>query len=208
MTLDPEQVLEAGRTIRSARGKRTARDVASQAGVSERRYRDLERGYTTTRDGARRPVRADVNEYTSIASALGLDPNDLLDTLGVDHTPGTAMPNVTTFGTYLHQRRTTTLNGLSLRDVAAGSGLSHVTLHMYESSRSLPSEESLPKVAKAYRVKLADLRDVYQAALQSRVELTLPQKYGELSRESYRALLAHADLLLSLQKRDQGTQRE
>lgn len=203
-TLDPDSLLEAGKMIRSARGKRPVRDVAAQAGVSERRYRDIERGYVTTRDGARQPVRADVNEYASIATAVGLDVNDLLDTLGVAHTQGPPMTSTTMFGTYLYQRRQSVLGGLSLRDIADGAGISYATLHTYEAGRSLPTEASLPKVAKAYRMKIADLRGVYTAALQARVEMTLPPKYGELSKESYRALLAHADFLLSLQREHQA----
>lgn len=116
------------------------------------------------------------------------------------------MSTPTMFGTYLYRRRHTALSGLSLRDIADGSGISYATLHTYEAGRSLPTEQSLPKVAKAYRMKIADLREVYNAALQAQVELTLPPKYGELSKESYRALLAHADFLLSLQREHQAQQ--
>lgn len=208
--MDPERLADAGRTIRSCRGKRRARDVASSAGMSERRYLDIERGYITTRDGYRKPVQASANEYNRIALALDMDPTQLAETLGIEQTGNTQMTTQqhTSLGDFLYRRRMTALNGLSLRDVAAGSGLAHTTLYHYEAGRSLPSKKNVATVAKAYGMKPRDLRALIDAELANRVELALPEKFQALTPESYRALLAHADLLLSLQERADGSHDE
>jgi transcriptional regulator with XRE-family HTH domain len=202
--LNPDLLIQAGRTLKTARGRRTTRDVASQAGVPEKRLRDMERGYTTTRDGYRKPVQASVNDYRNVALAVGVDEHELLTQLGID-TPQTG-PTMTvhtpdTFGGYLKHRRTKELSGISLRAIADGSGLSYAMLGQYENNRSLPSEKNLPKVAKAYRIRVEDLRALWDNALRTNVELVLPAKFGTLTPESFRALLAHADVLLSLQER-------
>lgn len=204
--MNPDLLIQAGRMLKTARGRRTTRDVAGQSGVPETRIRDMERGYRSTRDGYRKPVQASVNDYRNVALAVGVDEHELLDLLGID-TPKTG-PTMTahtdTFGGYLRRRRTQELGGISLRDIADGSGLSYAMLGQYETNRALPTEKNLPKIAKAYRIPLTDLRALWDNALRTNVELTLPAKYGTLSAEAFRALLAHADVLLSLQERARG----
>lgn len=201
--MSPDALKAAGLLLRETRGRRKMSAIAEKAGLSESKYEALETGETPGVKGRPgRPVKATVNEYTRAAEAVGLDPLRLLDTLGISHT----QPETTTmsrdplaFAKMLKKRRGEL--GMSQRVLAdTRGGLTHASLSKYEQGDYLPSPASVPVVAHTYNLPEAAIHAAVAASREARVDLRMPEKYARLTPRAWQALLAHADLLLSLQE--------
>lgn len=74
---------EAGARIQRARGTMSIREAARRAGISEARWRHIEKGYQPI-GGHQVPVNPRTENVVAIAKAVGMDPAELFRIMGRD----------------------------------------------------------------------------------------------------------------------------
>lgn len=72
-----------GRALRHARGTKSVRQAAREAGISEARWRQLENGYQVVARDHRVPVRPSSKSVRAMAEAVGLDLREAFEKAGL-----------------------------------------------------------------------------------------------------------------------------
>lgn len=84
---ETDQQWPAGAAIQQARGTLSIRAAAQRAGISEARWRHIERGYQIASGRQRLPVNPRPENVVAVARAVGLDPAELFRLMGRDDYP-------------------------------------------------------------------------------------------------------------------------
>lgn len=79
-----DQATAFGEAIKQARGGRSVRAMAVRAGMSEGRWRQLEKGYQQVGQGQKIPARPRVNTVMAMARAVGMDVTEALHLAGFE----------------------------------------------------------------------------------------------------------------------------